>query len=812
MDFSKFDDPNFDPFKTNKGLVNDINEVQEKPVPRLCTVDLNHANLDPFKSTKGILNSPVKESRSLAESSAAVRSIPTLDETKETLVETGAKAEPANANIQSEEQVKKADAKSIPKKKKKQKRVQDDAKEEGDEIAPPKGAYSIDFSKFDDPNFDPFKTNKGLVNDVVASHEKPVPGQYTLDFNDSDLDPFKSTKGVLNSPVKEANPADESFEPVEEVQHFNETEKAASEADPVQTKSNPVTEKKKVKTGLKSKPKKKKPAKNNVDEEESEEAVPKGSYTIDFSQFDDPDFDPFKSKKSLVNDVGGGTEAPTPNFAQVNRKEENADLVSLQITAGDSLAKEIKASLLEKPDSPETVNVNDNSKNVSDFEKGTTTDATSASSQNDKWERKNDAKTRPKKKKKLVKKDDSEQQVQEAPLPKGSYTIDFSKFDDPNFDPFKSTKGLSNDDASENVQPKTGSYTLDLDKFDDPNFDPFKAKKSMVNSPVKESNPLMSQASEENSENLSLETKDNNAVLDSPEKQVPDATETNANGEKSPNKQKSKPKLTSGKFKKKRKPVVKTRQEASPDDIDVPKGAYSIDFSKFDNPNFNPFESKKTLVNDSSVVEEAKPKAGGYATDFDKFDDPNFDPFKSSRNLSNDEPTEQSPLEKNEKKSHLLENNKNVDEDECKDLNVKLEASFDNPATTQEFDEIEPSSTDFNKTFSCGTYSVDPSSYDDPNFNPFKSSKGLANSPTKKEMDENVVFFEQAVSDVSMSLNSQTENTNHTFTSTSVTNVEKPSLADVQSLQVRFCKLFRLFLRCHCLSALTKMLTISRVN
>ena len=66
------------------------------------------------------------------------------------------------------------------------------------------------------------------------------------------------------------------------------------------------------------------------------------------------------------------------------------------------------------------------------------------------------------------------------------------------------------------------------------------------------------------------------------------------------------------------------------------KGGYNMDFDKFDDPNFNPFESKKAMSNSPPPGEEAiKPATAGYSMAFDKFDDPNFNPFESKKAMRN---------------------------------------------------------------------------------------------------------------------------------------------------------------------------------
>lgn len=63
----------------------------------------------------------------------------------------------------------------------------DTSKEPGDDeddIAPPpaKGAYEIDYSKFDDPNFNPFETKTKITNTFdEPADEQPVKGNILLE-------------------------------------------------------------------------------------------------------------------------------------------------------------------------------------------------------------------------------------------------------------------------------------------------------------------------------------------------------------------------------------------------------------------------------------------------------------------------------------------------------------------------------------------------------------------------------------------------------------------------------------------------------
>lgn len=70
---------------------------------------------------------------------------------------------------------------------------------------------------------------------------------------------------------------------------------------------------------------------------------------------------------------------------------------------------------------------------------------------------------------------------EEIPIHKGSYNFEPDKWDDPNFNPFRSKKGISN-------SPKLSraSYDFDANNFDD-SVDPFKSSNKMANSPPKAS-------------------------------------------------------------------------------------------------------------------------------------------------------------------------------------------------------------------------------------------------------------------------------------------------------------------------------------
>merc|ERR1740122_117312 len=114
--------------------------------------------------------------------------------------------------------------------------------------------------------------------------------------------------------------------------------------------------------------------------------------------------------------------------------------------------------------------------------------------------------------------------------------------------------------------------------------------------------------------------------------------------------QKKKPLPPKPWLKKKRKANPSTKQTANDDESSTSDPApastgngYNLDFlDKLDDPNFNPFATKSSVVNDGEQLPVSKPAAGGgYNLDFlDKadLDDPNFNPFetKSKVVLDND--------------------------------------------------------------------------------------------------------------------------------------------------------------------------------
>ncbi|XP_066478633.1 transforming acidic coiled-coil-containing protein 2 isoform X2 [Tiliqua scincoides] len=72
----------------------------------------------------------------------------------------------------------------------------------------------------------------------------------------------------------------------------------------------------------------------------------------------------------------------------------------------------------------------------------------------------------------------------EIPIPKGSYTFDIDKWDDPNFNPFSSTSKMQ--ESPKLPQQTTATYTFDPDVCED-SVDPFRPSSKVTSSPTKAS-------------------------------------------------------------------------------------------------------------------------------------------------------------------------------------------------------------------------------------------------------------------------------------------------------------------------------------
>ncbi|XP_031434875.1 transforming acidic coiled-coil-containing protein 2 isoform X4 [Clupea harengus] len=95
--------------------------------------------------------------------------------------------------------------------------------------------------------------------------------------------------------------------------------------------------------------------------------------------------------------------------------------------------------------------------------------------------------------------------VDDIPIPKGSYCFDPNKWEDPNFNPFSSNAGVPNSPSI-----SSGGYTFDPDSFTDSSVDPFQSTNKMANSPPKASSFEVSANDNENDNDNVGEMEDQN--------------------------------------------------------------------------------------------------------------------------------------------------------------------------------------------------------------------------------------------------------------------------------------------------------------
>lgn len=94
--------------------------------------------------------------------------------------------------------------------------------------------------------------------------------------------------------------------------------------------------------------------------------------------------------------------------------------------------------------------------------------------------------------------------IDDIPIPKGSYNFDPSKWDDPNFNPFSSSTGIPS-----SPHLSSGSYNFDSDSFDD-SINPFKSSEKMGNLPPKAASFDKSSNDNENENDNIVELEDHN--------------------------------------------------------------------------------------------------------------------------------------------------------------------------------------------------------------------------------------------------------------------------------------------------------------
>ncbi|XP_052429249.1 transforming acidic coiled-coil-containing protein 3 isoform X1 [Carassius gibelio] len=242
--------------------------------------------------------------------------------------------------------------------------------------------------------------------------------------------------------------------------------------------------------------------------------------------------------------------------------------------------------------------------------------------------------------KQLSPKNPEETEPVDVSPPKGSYTFDFEKFDDPNFNPF-GTKASMGNSPPRGVQTgpvlmKAPAPVQEPEAFAQDDQPEAPAKD---NQPEHSSSPLVSETNENiaetdlpvtnrpaedvesTSSDASIPPQENSTVTEgssstAPPKENPMLLEFNFDdgaevkrkpppkrlGVKRPAGAKPVTKKTVAPATEKKEPEPKqlspkNPEETEPVDVSPPKGSYTIDFDKFDDTNFNPFGTKATMGN-----------------------------------------------------------------------------------------------------------------------------------------------------------------------------------------------------------------------
>ena len=319
---------------------------------------------------------------------------------------------------------------------------------------PPKGAYDIDYSKFDDPNFNPFETKTKVVEtfDEPGDETPPAPkGAYNMDFDkfdDPNFNPFETKTKVQNNfdtdtiPAVISEPVNEE-KPKEEPHVEEETVKEVTQEPVIETVADSTRN-----------PSLDDASKEEQNETDEQSPPPKGAYEIDYSKFDDPNFNPFETKTKVVDsfDEPATEEAPLPpkgaynmdfdkfddpNFNPFETKTKVVDNFDTDVKKTEPTVPTTPPPAQEPGDDLEQLNTN--------FEAPKRKPPTLG--KNRKPIKK---KAPPKEKPKPVPASPPKETDEEIPVPKGAYDIDYSKFDDPNFNPFETkTKVVETFDKDE---------------------------------------------------------------------------------------------------------------------------------------------------------------------------------------------------------------------------------------------------------------------------------------------------------------------------------------------------------------------------
>merc|ERR1712106_1149040 len=173
--------------------------------------------------------------------------------------------------------------------------------------------------------------------------------------------------------------------------------------------------------------------------------------------------------------------------------------------------------------------------------------------------------------------------------------------------PAESEPVIESDDV---IPAPSKGYNFDmLDKLDDPNFNPFETKTAVVNN-FDENQPIteVSELSQENENVVKVINVENNSeekTDTSKEEKKEEKTEDKKEKTKEDKKPKKalppKPWLKKGPKKKAPEETPELEQE---EEIIVPSKGYNFDMlDKLDDPNFNPFETKNSVVNNFETTD-----------------------------------------------------------------------------------------------------------------------------------------------------------------------------------------------------------------
>ena len=365
---------------------------------------------------------------------------------------------------------------------------------------------------------------------------------------------------------------------------------------------------------------------------------------MDYDKFDDPNFDPFATKKAMQNSPPSTPATFDATPPQVHKPEP------------------IKA------DSP--LNIADLSTNVDESSPPEVDDAPPeleppkkkppVLGKNRKPLRKKVVKPRAKAPEPIVDPAD--------PAPStGAYSADFDKFDDPNYNPFETKKAMQNSPPISPVPKSSGAYNIDYDKFDDPNFNPFETKKAMQNSPTPDQQPAPVKDDKFDDPNFNpfeTKVKMQNSPPPSPH---PSASARPLTPPGMPDEKFEDPNFNPFE--------TKAKMSNSP----TPPTT-TVDYDQYDDPNFNPFATKVKMQN--SPPASPRPERLSVTNDAEKFDDPNFNPFETKAKMrSSPTPEEQDTSPANQLSPQQL--NKTHDVESTLSPNVTMTTKSLNSTTTE---------------------------------------------------------------------------------------------------------------------------------